>query len=147
MSLYRHILLALDFSEQARALAEKALMLSRQHGARLSVVHVLDNIAMPDTSYGTSIALTERRENPELETEKANFKQLVDEFKLDQENAWLVWGNPKQEIVALADKLKADLIVVGSHGRHGLQVLLGSTANAVLHHANCDVVAVRIRDA
>lgn len=147
MSFYQHILLALDFSEQSPTLAEKALMLSRQHGARLSVVHVLDNIAMPDTSYGTSISLKEQCDNPELETEKANFKQLVDEFKLDQENAWLVWGNPKQEIVALAEKLKADLIIVGSHGRHGLQVLLGSTANAVLHHANCDVVAVRIQDA
>ncbi|MEO1899758.1 MAG: universal stress protein, partial [Methylococcales bacterium] len=39
-----------------------------------------------------------------------------------------------------------DLIVVGSHGRHGLALLLGSTANGVLHHAVCDVLAVRLSD-
>ena len=40
----------------------------------------------------------------------------------------------------------ARLIVVGSHGRHGLALLLGSTANGVLHHAKCDVLAVRIQE-
>jgi universal stress protein A len=38
----------------------------------------------------------------------------------------------------------ADLIVIGSHGRHGLQLLLGSTANGVLHLSECDVLAVRV---
>ena len=38
----------------------------------------------------------------------------------------------------------ADVIVVGSHGRHGLALLLGSTANGVLHGATCDVLAVRV---
>ena len=38
----------------------------------------------------------------------------------------------------------ADLIIVGSHGRHGLALLLGSTANGVLHGASCDVLAVRV---
>ena len=38
----------------------------------------------------------------------------------------------------------ADIIVVGSHGRHGLALLLGSTANGVLHGASCDVLAVRV---
>ncbi|WP_292363901.1 universal stress protein, partial [Methylophaga sp. UBA1464] len=39
-----------------------------------------------------------------------------------------------------------DLIVVGSHGRKGIKMLLGSTANAILHHARCDVLAVRLLD-
>jgi universal stress protein A len=38
------------------------------------------------------------------------------------------------------------LIVVGSHGRHGVRLLLGSTANGILHHAKCDVLAVRIKE-
>jgi universal stress protein A len=48
--------------------------------------------------------------------------------------------------VRIADENQADLIVVGSHGRHGIKMLLGSTANAVLHHAHCDVLAVRLKD-
>ena len=147
MALYRHILLALDFSEHGQVVAEKAVALATQHRARLSVVHVLDNIAMPDTGYGTAISLQQPSEYSELEMEKDRFNKFVDRLDVEQQNRWLVWGNPKQEIVELADKLQADLIVVGSHGRHGLTLLLGSTANAVLHHACCDVMAVRIRDA
>ena len=55
-------------------------------------------------------------------------------------------GSPKTEIVRVANEHKVDLIIVGSHGRHGLALLLGSTANGVLHHATCDVLAVRLRD-
>ncbi len=51
----------------------------------------------------------------------------------------------KEGILGAAREHGADLIVVGSHGRHGLALLLGSTANAVLHGAPCDVLAVRIR--
>ncbi len=40
--------------------------------------------------------------------------------------------------------MDADLIVLGTHGRHGLGLILGSTANGVLHGASCDVLAVRI---
>ena len=59
---------------------------------------------------------------------------------------WVVIGSPKTEILALAEDNNADLIVVGSHGRHGLGLLLGSTASSVLHHAKCDVMAVRLID-
>jgi universal stress protein A len=54
-------------------------------------------------------------------------------------------GSTKNEITRLALELQADLIVMGSHGRHGLALLLGSTANAVLHAAPCDVLAIRVK--
>ena len=47
--------------------------------------------------------------------------------------------------VGIAEEHAVDLIVIGSHGRHGLQRILGSTASGVLHTATCDVLAVRIR--
>jgi universal stress protein A len=56
-----------------------------------------------------------------------------------------VIGKPAAEIKLLAEELKAGLIVIGSHGRHGLGMILGSTANGVLHGASCDVLAVRIK--
>ncbi len=58
----------------------------------------------------------------------------------------MVWGVPGQEIVRLAEQEQIDLIIVGSHGRHGLALLLGSTASNVLHHAKCDVLAIRLQD-
>jgi universal stress protein A len=63
---------------------------------------------------------------------------------LDAEHQHIVLGRPEVEIHAKAEELGADLIVVGSHGRHGLALLLGSTANGVLHGAGCDVLAVRV---
>jgi universal stress protein A len=57
----------------------------------------------------------------------------------------IILGAPGSEIRELAKATKADLIVIGSHGRHGFSLLLGSTANAVLHDAGCNVLAVRLR--
>lgn len=147
MSVYQHILLAIDFSEHGIEVASKAKSLAKTSQADLSIVHVLDNIPMPDTSYGTIISLTEDSDNELLEIEKAKFMEVADQLGVAQANRWLIWGAPKQEITELAEKIQADLIVVGSHGRHGLALLLGSTANAVLHHARCDVLAVRLQDA
>ena len=56
----------------------------------------------------------------------------------------VILGAPGPEIRELASTTMADLIVIGSHGRHGFSLLLGSTANAVLHDAGCNVLAVRL---
>lgn len=53
---------------------------------------------------------------------------------------------PKLVILEQAKKLHTDLIVMGSHGRHGISLLLGSTANGVIHHAQCDVFVVRVKE-
>lgn len=55
-----------------------------------------------------------------------------------------VFGRPESEIHRMAETEAMDLVVIGSHGRHGLGLLLGSTANGALHGANCDVLAVRV---
>ena len=60
-------------------------------------------------------------------------------------NRHLLMGRPETEIHNVAEEIGADLIVVGSHGRHGLALIFGSTANGVLHGATCDVLAVRVR--
>ena len=146
MFAYQHILLALDYSGHSEEVAQKAVALAKQHHARLSIVHVLDNIAMPDTEYGTVLSLLETSDYPQLEAEKDKLNEAAARLGVDKQHCRLIWGNPKQEIVELADKQQVDLIVVGSHGRHGLALLLGSTANAVLHHAHCDVMAVRMTD-
>ena len=143
---YQHILLAVDFSEHGDYVAGRAKSLACKYQAKLSIVHVLDNIAMPDTNYGTVIPLDQDSGYDLLEAEKAKFMQLGDQLAVDPARRWLVWGVPKQEIIQIADQEQVDLIVVGSHGRHGLALLLGSTANAVLHHALCDVMAVRLQD-
>ncbi|MDO9103455.1 MAG: universal stress protein [Methylovulum sp.] len=144
MQYYQHILLAADYSEHAATVAAKAQALANLYQAKLSIIHVLDNIPMPDTGYGTVIPLEAGSDNVLLETEKARFILYCDRLGIDPASRWLVWGVPKQEIIRLANQHSVDLIVAGSHGRHGLALLLGSTANSLLHHALCDVIAVRL---
>ncbi len=144
MSHYQHILLAVDYAAHNDIIADKAKALATLYQAKLSIIHVLDNIPMPDTNYGEVISLNEESEYPLLEAEKNKLKALGEKLGVDDNNQWLVWGVPKEEICTCATQEKVDLIVVGSHGRHGLALLLGSTANSVLHHAPCDILAVRV---
>lgn len=144
---YQHILVAIDFSAQSEYIAARAKQVSRLYQAKLSIVHVLDNIAMPDTPYDTVIPLDQDSHDQVLEAEKTKLNDIADRLAIARHDRWLVWGVPKQEIIQVADEQQVNLIVVGSHGHHGLRLLLGSTANAILHHANCDVIAVRLRDA
>lgn len=144
MSDYQHVLLAVDYTKHSVYVAEKARVLANKYQAKLSVIHVLDNIPMPDTNYGTVIALDQIAPDELLEAEKIKFMELGDQLAIDVVNRWMVWGIPTQEIINIADQEQVDLIIVGSHGRHGLALLLGSTANSVLHHAKCDVMAVRL---
>ena len=144
MSDYQHVLLAVDYTKHSVYVAEKARVLANKYQAKLSVIHVLDNIPMPDTNYGTVIALDQISPDELLEAEKIKFMELGDQLAIDVVNRWMVWGIPTQEIINIADQEQVDLIIVGSHGRHGLALLLGSTANSVLHYAKCDVMAVRL---
>lgn len=146
MSQYKNILLTIDFSEHDGFVADKARDLAKQLNAELSILHILDDIPMPDTPYGTVIPLNEDSSYPMLEAEKTQLKQLADKLSIASTDRWLIWGEPKQEIALFAEREKIDLIIVGSHGRHGLALLLGSTANGVLHHAKCDVLAIRLPD-
>jgi universal stress protein A len=140
---YRHVLVAVDLSEQDTYVVQKARYLAQVFDAKLSIIHVLDNIPMPDTAYGTIIPLNEDSSYEMLEAVKAKLRKLGEWMAIDLERRWLVWGVPGEEIVRIARQEHVDLIMVGSHGRHGLGLLMGSTANRVLHHASCDVMAVR----
>ncbi|MGR9085525.1 MAG: universal stress protein [Gammaproteobacteria bacterium] len=144
MTDYRHILLATDFSDPSDRLAWKAKHIADRHHAHLSIVHVLDDIPMPDTNYGTVIELDKDSSYHLLESEKLKLIQLGRRLNVKRDRLWLVWGVPKLEIPRLAESQNVDLIMVGAHGRHGLTMLLGSTANGVLHHAKCDVLAIRL---
>jgi universal stress protein A len=145
MTQYQHILLAIDYSDTNLFVARKARAIADQHQARLSIIHVLDNIPMPDTQYGSIILLNEDSSNALLENEKTKLRKIAEQLMVKDDDQWLIWGVPKQEIVEIARKEQVDLIVVGSHGRHGLALLLGSTANSILHYAACDVLAVRLQ--
>ncbi len=143
---YQHVLFAADFSDEALKVGERAKEVARKYGARLSMIHVVEDV---NISLGGGYELLPVL--PELpdETLLGEARKALDEMahRLGTEDAeqWVVSApSTKEGILDTARAHGVDLIVVGSHGRHGLALLLGSTANAVLHGAPCDVLAVRI---
>jgi universal stress protein A len=143
---YHHLLLATEFSETDLQIAQRARDIADQNQAKLSLVHILDNIPMPDTQYGTVIPLDQDSKDPLLEAEKTQLNDFAEQFRIPIDCRWLIWGIPKQEVIPIAHAQQVDLIVVGCHSRHGLALLFDSTADGLLHRANCDILAVRLSD-
>ena len=143
MANYQHILVAVDIASENAAVIDRALETARQNNARLTLVHVVE---FTGTLYAGDIPLPEDLDLDRRLAEQAEdkLKALIAERRLDDVDHMVEIGIPKREIVRIAEEKGADLIVIGSHGRHGLQLLLGSTANGVLHQAKCDVLAVRV---
>jgi universal stress protein A len=100
---YRKVLAAVDLTDEATQVLERAREVAQQNNAELSVIAVVKPI-----------------------------NQVYSGF-------------PADEIRAMAEQLDVDLIIMGTHGRHGLGLLLGSTATGVLHGCPCDVLTIRIR--
>ena len=140
---YRHILTALDLSDDSEAIAGRALQLAQFYGAKLSLLHVAEYVPMDLTE---ELVLTQPPEVNEhlLEHAKASLRTLAGRLDLDPSACRVELGSTKTEIIRVAEETEADLLVLGSHGRHGLALLLGSTANGVLHNAPCDVLAIRV---
>lgn len=142
---YRHILAAVDFGSDSAQVLGRASALARIQGARLSVVHVVEFLQF-DLASELVLPQDIQLEAQMVEVAKRKLAAMAADIDVGGPvNQYVELGATKQEIIRIAEAQAVDLIVIGSHGRHGIGRLLGSTANAVLHGAGCDVLAVRIR--
>lgn len=147
MSDYNNILVAIDFSETAGQVIERAMKISSRYNANLTLIHVVEY--SPPMEYAGDLGMTSDLivdENELVENSKKSLQKFSDKYDLPSSPQIVYLGTPKHEITQYAEEGNFDLIVVGSHGRHGLRRLLGSTADGILHHAHCDVLAVRINE-
>lgn len=139
MANYKHILAATAFHSETLPIVTKAVELARQYQAQLSVVSVVPNVPYYMASGLSSVSDIELQLQADTQKKLDN---LQSRFDMPM-SCYLARGVPKTEIVNLAKKIGADLIIIGSHGKHGVQLLLGSTASGVAHGAACDVLLLR----
>jgi universal stress protein A len=140
-------LIAVDFSESADQVIARALDIAKQSNANVSLLHVVDHL--PPLGFGEEPLIAPDWMIPEqqlMDEAKKSLHNFAQKHSLQNCEQTVALGTPHVEVVHYADEKNIDLIVVGSHGRHGVRLLLGSTANGILHHAGCDVLAVRIKD-
>ena len=146
--MYEKILAATDLTRASSDALRHATALGRLLGAHVYVLHVVD----PPVARHTSSLRAEQAVAAAARTEVEAVHRLLDDQTQSGEVAkWGVrmttlvrTGTPAETIVHTARDLGADLIVMGTHAREGLQhAMLGSVAERVIRHAPCPVVCAR----
>lgn len=148
MSAYKNILVAVDLSNESRIVIKRALE-TVDESAQVHLVYVqepMDSVYMGVVPYGpVFVGMDEVEANLKKEL-SGKLAGLGNEFNVSANNLHHLNGMPAREIHQFVEDHNIDLVVIGTHGQKGVQLLLGSTANSVLHGCTCDVLAVRIRD-
>jgi len=146
MATYQKILVAVDLSSESELVLQKAQLIADSN-AVIHLVYVqepMDNVyvgIVPQSAAFSGLGDLEAQLGEEL---KEKLTALGENLGVPADNLHILNGSPAHEIHRFAKDNDVQLIVIGTHGQKGWQLLLGSTANAVLHGAGCDVLSVRI---
>jgi nucleotide-binding universal stress UspA family protein len=139
----KNILVPIDFSDPSENAAAAASMLARTTGATL---HLLHAYLIPAEPLARRTAASQKYLDQFAKESKAQLGELAAKLCADSKLGPLLVesGDPREVITRKARELKAELIVMGTHGRRGLTwALMGSVAESVVRTAPCSVLVVR----
>ena len=144
--MFKHILVPVDGSETSTKAVVKAVGLAKAFGSVVTVLYVIDPYPFTgvgaDFAYGQDQYLNAARAEAGAAIEAANSRLQQAGVQVDSRvvESHAVWRG----ILEAAETVGADLIVMGSHGRRGLErLVLGSVAQSVLSHTKIDTLVVR----
>ena len=139
---YKRLLVAIDLGMASDKIAIKAATMARTQQAEIHILHIVEPLSLTygaDLHLDTSVLQEEINEQAEV-----HLSHLAESLNIPKQHCHLASGRPEKEIPALAREISADLIVLGSHGRWGLELLLGTTTDGVVSAADGDLLAVRV---
>ncbi|HMK50021.1 MAG TPA: universal stress protein [Thermodesulfovibrionales bacterium] len=142
----KSIIFPTDFSEGSAQALKYAVDFTQKYGAKLYVLHVIYDVAKASGWYVPHVSMDalykDIQEGAKKELDNFGVKELEGIKNIER---IVETGVPYQEIMSFATKIKADLIIIGTHGRTGIdRILFGSTAAQVVRNAPCPVLTVRI---
>jgi nucleotide-binding universal stress UspA family protein len=147
--MFKKILVPVDFSEPARKAYETAVPLARESGGEIVLLYVGDIPETPD-ALDPSMREVEKMYEDILKARLTNARALLQRWMEDYQHQGvtvsdcLAEGVPFERIIEVASEIGADLIVLGTHGRHGLRrIIIGSTTERVVRLAPVPVLTVR----
>ncbi len=145
---FKTVLFATDFSEGSDYAFSYALSVAKKFDSRLVVVHIINEPVDLRGFYVPHISFDNLEEEIERGAEK-----LMEKFcrthllEFDNYESFVLPGIPYDEIIRKAVEVEADLIVLGTHGRTGLDhVLFGSTAEKIVRKSPVAVMTIRIQE-
>ncbi len=148
MSGYKKIAVAIDLSSESSSIMKRAHDVAAPD-SEIHLIYVqepMDSVYMGVVPYGpVFVGMDEVEENLRSEL-RQKLDSIGESTGVPEAARHFLNGTPAREIHRFAEENDMDLIVLGTHGQKGVQLLLGATANSVLHGSCCDVLAVRIFD-
>jgi len=140
------ILFPTDFSNGARAAMDHAISLAKDYQAKLILLYVIQDISIAEWYIPSSLSVADLVEDMQKSASQEMDKWIADvSVTVKDVEKMIVRGVPFVEIITTAKEKNSDLIVIGTHGRTGIDhMLFGSTAEKVVRKASCPVLTVRI---
>ena len=145
MTIYKNIILAIDLHPHYdEYVAEKAYAFSQMLNAKLYLMHAIEPLNTFGVTQGYEIIM--RVEKEIADNARIEMKKLALKHNIPEDQQIIITGSPEEVILEQVKKRNVDLIIVGTRGRHGLKLLLGSVADGLIHKATCDVLAIHTED-
>ena len=138
-------MMATDLSHDCEHIGARAVELAERFDARLSLLHVVEQIPV-DLSDELMITPPVEPDPQLLDDARAALDRLARTLNRPDASCQVETGFTKEEILRVVQDQAVDLLVLGRHSRHGLALLLGSTARSVMNDCPCDVLAVNLPD-
>ena len=145
MSEYKSVLVAVDLTDDSAIVVDKARKLAKLYEADLSIVHVMEPVAVGMAVEVSSMDIESLHEEA-AKYARETLAEIGANIDVPAHRLHNLIGQPAREIRELAKTLACDLVVMGGHGKHGLDLLLGSTSSGVAHGISCDLLIVRMPD-
>ena len=139
--MYTNILFATDLLNEHNHLAKQAANIAAHFQATLYLLHVIELPASIQLAQG--LGFTELA-NPATDDAKTVLAMVGDELNIPETRQFVEIGSVREHIFTKVHDLNCQLIIMGSHSANGLGSILGSTAHAVVNHAPCDVLTLKV---
>lgn len=143
---FKSILIATDGSKYSAAAAAEAIGLAKRNGSSLTVISVVPSELTTPTDIDFTVNQRELIAEKEMQNAEKNAKEVKDAAQKQgiEARAFVMTGKPSEAVIQLAREKKVDLIMLGSHGRTGVEkLLMGSVAERVIVLATCPVLVVK----
>ena len=143
--MYQHVLAVIDLSDSSSEVIVRAYDIARLNRAVLTVLHVCHQLVSGYSALAApNFVNTEMEVKQDLFPKLKRFVDCTDAGSYELVELKILFGRAADVIHEYVDAHQCDLVVSGSHGHTGVRAILGSTVNAILHGASCDVYCVRI---
>ena len=139
---YKRLLVAIDLGSQSPQITLKAASMARTQQAEIHLLHIVEPLSL---ALGSEMPLdTSSLQEQISQQSEAAISELAQSLNIPVNHCHVAAGRPDKTIPTIASEIGADLIVIGSHARWGLDLVFGTTTDGVVHAASCDVLAIRV---